>query len=47
MPEKRVSVPRSLIQAIRELQASAQWTQLPLGLRQRIERGLRNGGQNA
>lgn len=36
-----VTVTRSLILAIQDLTTSPQWTQLPLGLRKRIERGLK------
>lgn len=36
-----VTVTRSLIQAVQDLTTSPQWTQLPLPLRERIERGLK------
>ena len=42
---KMVSVSINLVHAVRDLQQSAQWTQLPLGLRKRIEEGLKGNGQ--
>lgn len=43
---KMVPVSVNLVHAVRDLQRSAQWTQLPLSLRERIEEGLKgNGGE--
>ena len=43
---KMVPVSVNLVKAIQDLRTSAQWTQLPLSMRWRIEEGLRgNGGQ--
>ncbi len=38
---RMTTVTFSLVKAVRDLVASAQWTQLPLALRERIERGLK------
>lgn len=43
---KMVEVSVNLVHAIQDLRKSAQWTQLPLSMRERIEDGLRgNGGR--
>lgn len=44
MAAKMVAVSINLVNAVRDLQRSAQWTQLPLSLRQRIEEGLKGNG---
>ena len=36
-----VTVTRDLVKCVEELKGSKQWTQLPLALRERIERGLK------
>ncbi len=42
---KMVTVSATLVHAIERLRKSQQWTQLPLSLRQEIEKGLAGNGQ--
>ncbi len=41
---KMVSVSITLVHAIQALRRSKQWTQLPLDLREAIDKGLRGNG---
>lgn len=42
---KMVQVSINLVRAVRMLQASKQWTQLPLDMRRLFEQGLAGNGQ--